>query len=206
MNRTFVGILAAVAVVGVAPAVEAQVCAGFPSSQRGFYFGGRMDFPGGDETSLGVEAAYNAAGPLAVHGGLNVLSHDGHSDNQFRAGASFEIAQLGAMFGPSVSVCPTAEARWITEDGATYMEIPLGLGFGADLGAPAGPAISAYAIPQFVIARLSGEGFDTVSDNNFGITGGAMVGFGQIMVGGEVRHIFVSGADPVFGIRVGLRF
>jgi hypothetical protein len=204
MRKSTVGILAAVAAVGFAQAAEAQLCAGFPSSQRGFYFGGRIDFPSGDNT-LGVEAAYNAAGPLAVFGGLNVIDHGDHSDNQFRVGAALEVAQLGAFIGPRVSACPTAEVRWISDDGDTFMEIPVGLGIGADLGLPAGPSVSGYVIPQIVFARLSGEGFDTVSSSDFGVTGGVMVGLGQIVVGGELRHVFISGADPVFGIRVGIR-
>lgn len=208
MKRNIVGILAAVAAVGFAQVAEAQICAGFPSSERGFYFGGRMDFPDADVNSLGVEAAYNAAGPLSVFGGLNVLSDDsGETDetlNQFRAGAAFEVASLGAFIGPQASVCPMAEARWVSESGITIMQIPVGVGLGADLGMPAGPSIGAYVQPQIVFLRVSGLG-ETITDNNFGVTGGAMVGFGQFTVGAEVRQIFESGSDPVFGIRAGIR-
>lgn len=208
MKKSIVGVLAAVAALGVTQVAEAQICAGFPSSERGFYFGGRMDFPA-DETSLGVEAAYNAAGPLSVFGGLNVLSHDhdgeSHTANQFRVGAAFELAQLAAMIGPRVSTCPTVEARWVTEDGRTDMEIPIGLGIGADLNYGTGPSIAAYVQPQLVILRTSGTGLATTSSNNFGLTAGAMLGFGQVMVGGEIRQIFITDGDPVFGIRVGLR-
>lgn len=209
MKKNIVGILAAVAAVTVAGTAEAQLCAGFPSSERGFYFGARADFPQEENTSLGVEAAYNAAGPLSVFGGLNVRSHDEgtatHTVNEFRAGAAFELASLGAMIGPRVSTCPMAEVRWMSEDGATFMEIPVGLGLGVDLGTPAGPSIGAYVQPQLVFLRLSGDGLATTSDNFFGLTGGLMAGFGQISVGGEVRHIFDEGRDPTFGIRVGLR-
>jgi hypothetical protein len=209
MKKSIVGIVAAVAAVGFAQAAEAQVCAGFPSSERGFYFGGRYDFLPADVGSLGVEAAYNAAGPLSVFGGLNVLSHE-HGDetdtvNQFRVGAAFELAALGAMIGPRVSTCPTVEARWMSEDGATIMEIPVGLGFGVDLGNPGGPAISAYAQPQIVFFRFTDDVLPTTTDNSFGIMGGLMAGFGQITVGGEVRHLFEEGSDPSFGIRVGIR-
>lgn len=211
MKRNIVGILAAVAAVGFAQAAEAQLCAGFPSSDRGFYFGGRYDFgssilPVEGVSALGVEAAYNAAGPLSVFGGLNVLSHedDDETVNLFRAGAAFEVASLGAMIGPQVSACPTAEARWISEEGLTFMEIPVGLGVGADLGMPAGPSIGVYAQPQIVFFRISGEGA-SVTENNFGVTAGAMVGFGQLTVGADVRQVFESGNDPVFGIRAGIR-
>jgi hypothetical protein len=209
MKKSTVGILAAVAAVAFAQAAEAQVCAGFPSSERGFYFGGRYDFLPADVSSLGVEAAYNAAGPLSVFGGLNVLSHehDGETDtvNQFRVGTAFELASLGAMIGPRFSTCPTVEARWMSEDGSTLMEIPVGLGIGVDLGTPGGPAISAYAQPQFVFFRFTDDVLPTDTENKFAVVGGAMVGFGQIVVGGEVRNIFDDNADPTFGIRVGIR-
>lgn len=208
MKKSSVCILAAAAAaLAVAPTVEAQVCAGFPSSERGFYFGGRMDFLPADVNSLGVEAAYNAAGPLSVFGGLNVLSHDATdaTQNQFRVGAAFELAALGAMIGPRVSTCPTVEARWMSDDGSTFMEIPVGLGIGGDLAFGTGPSVSAYVQPQIVFFRFTDDVLPTVTDNNFGITAGAMVGFGQITVGGELRHIFQDEADPTFGIRVGLR-
>jgi hypothetical protein len=208
MKKSTVGILAAVAAIGFSQAAEAQICAGFPASERGFYFGARVDFPAGFDNSIGVEAAYNAAGPLSVFGGLNVLAHDDdgetHRDNQFRVGAAFELPALAAMMGPRVSTCPTVEARWISDHGATFMEIPVGLGIGIDLGTPAGPAIGAYVQPQLVIARFSAEGIDAVTETNFGVTGGAMVGFGMFRVGGEIRHIFETGFDPVFGIRFGI--
>jgi hypothetical protein len=212
MRKSTVGILAAVAAVGFAQAAEAQLCAGFPIPQRGLYVGLRYlyeqtdaDISVSSNYSWGVEAAYNAAGPLAVFGGLNVIDLGDHSANQYRAGVAFEVAQLGAFIGPRVSACPTAEVRWIADDGETRMQIPVGLGIGADLGLPAGPSVSGYVIPQVVFARLSGEGLETVSNTDFGVTGGVMVGLGQIVVGGELRHIFVTGADPAFGIRVGIR-
>lgn len=211
MKKSSVCMLAAVAAVSFAQVAEAQVCAGFPSSQRGFYFGGRYDFgstqvPVDGISALGVEAAYNAAGPLSVFGGLNVISHedDSESINQFRVGAAFELPALGAMIGPRISTCPMVEARIISEDGDTFMEIPLGLGIGGDLNFGTGPNLSAYVQPQIVFFRLSGDGA-TVSENDFGVTTGVMAGFGQVTVGGELRHVFADGRDPVFGIRVGLR-
>jgi hypothetical protein len=197
--------VAALAAVVVTTTAQAQLCAGFPAPERGFYFGGRIDFPPSPLNSLGVEAAYNAAGPLSVFGGLNVLTEtdeDG-STNQFRVGAAFELPALGAALGPAVSTCPVVEARWISEGGLTYMEIPIGLGIGYGVTFPPGPAIGAYVRPELVIARLSGGG-DSISETDFGITGGAMVGFGMFHVGGEVRHIFRTESDPVFGIRVGI--
>jgi hypothetical protein len=204
-------LLAAAATVALAGTAQAQVCAGFPSSDRGFYFGGRADFPE-DGDSYGVEAAYNAAGPLSVFGGLNVVSADDGGDedvNVFRAGAAFEIASLGLMIGPQVSVCPVAEVSWFSENDVTAMQIPIGLGIGADLGLPIGPSVSGYAVPALVITRIDvPEDVVLLEDDtstDFGVRAGLNVGFGLITIGGEVQHIFVEDSDPVFGIRAGIR-
>jgi hypothetical protein len=205
--RASVFTVAGLAALLAADAAQAQICSGFPAPQQGFYFGGRIDFPPSPLNSLGVEAAYNMAGPLSLFGGLNVLSIDDAdgSTNEFRVGAAFELPAVGMAIGPRVSACPVVEARWISEDGTTFMEIPLGFGLGASLGAPVGPDIMGYVIPQLVIARISGGGFETETESNFGLRGGVMVGFGMFTVGGELQHLFITDADPVLGLRFGLR-
>jgi hypothetical protein len=205
------GLLAALATVAFAGSAQAQICAGFPTADRGFYFGGRADFPEGGD-SFGVEANYNASGPLSVFGGLNVTSTEGVDDsdqNVYRAGVALEMASLGMMIGPRVSACPVAEVAWASENDITVMQIPIGLGIGASLGLPVGPTVAGYVEPALVISR-----FDVPDDavlledetsTDFGIKAGVLVGFGMITVGGEVNHIFVDGSDPTFGIRVGIR-
>ena len=210
MKKTAV-LLSAVASVALVTTAQAQVCAGFPSSERGFYFGGRADFPEGGD-SYGVEAAYNASGPLSVFGGLNVVSGEGEDDesvNTYRAGLAFEIASLGLMIGPRVSVCPTAEVNWASENDVTLMQIPIGVGIGADLGVPIGPSVSGYVVPALYVSRLDVPDDDPIfedqTETDFGVRAGLNVGFGLITVGGEVQHVFVDESDPVFGIRVGVR-
>jgi hypothetical protein len=205
------GLLAALATVAFAGSAQAQICAGFPTADRGFYFGGRADFPNGGD-SFGVEANYNASGPLSVFGGLNVTSTEGVDDsdqNVYRAGVALEMASLGMMIGPRVSACPVAEVAWASENDITVMQIPIGLGIGASLGMPVGPTVAGYVEPALVISR-----FDVPDDavlledetsTDFGIKAGVLVGFGMITVGGEVNHLFVDGSDPTFGIRVGIR-
>jgi hypothetical protein len=214
MNKT-AGFLAAVATVAFASTAQAQICAGYPTSDRGLYFGGRADFPE-DVDSYGVEANYNFSGPLGVYGGLNVLSEDGdnedeESEDEIYGGLAFEVASLGMMVGPRVSACPVVEARFIDFEGlGSYLQIPIGFGIGAGLGIPMLPSASAYVQPQLVITRLDFDDdlteAETETETDFGIKAGANVGFGIISVGGEVRHVFVDEADPVFGIRVGVRF
>lgn len=203
-------LFAVLATAAFAGTAQAQVCAGFPSSDRGFYFGGRADFPK-DLDSFGVEANYNAAGPIGVYGGLNVITIDDVEDsdtNEFFAGVAFETPSLGAMIGPRVSACPVIEGRVQSyEDLGDFVQVPIGLGLGADLGIPVGPSVSGYVQPQVVFSRFNPEDddIDSETETDFGIKAGANVGFSLLTVGGEVRHVFQDGADPVFAIRVGIR-
>jgi hypothetical protein len=202
MNKTLVSMVVAAAALTVAGSAQAQICAGFPSSDRGFYFGGRIDFPKG-LNSLGAEADYNASGPLGVFGGIDIVSVDGVDDsdtNVFNVGAAFEIASLGAMIGPRASVCPQASFVFSDEDNSGYA-IPVGIGVGADLGVPGMP-VHGYVIPQLVISH-SDIADETSTD--FGGRAGAFIGFGMFTVGGEVQHVFRDGSDPTFGIRAGIR-
>lgn len=217
MKKATAGLLAAVATITLADVAQAQVCAGYPSSDRGFYFGARADFPE-DLDSYGVEANYNFSGPLGVYGGLNVISaeeegEDDDSLDELFLGVALEAPSLGLMIGPRVSACGVGEIRNISEDGDSYTEIPLGIGIGASLGVPGIP-VSGYVQPQLIISHVSVEDLDSETDTNFGIKAGANVGFGLVTVGGEVRHIFMDeledqiGAfrdETTFGIRVGIR-
>jgi hypothetical protein len=211
MNKT-ASFLAAVATVAFASTAQAQICAGFPTGDRGLYFGGRADFPDGGD-SYGVEANYNASGPLGVYGGLDVVSADGGGDDQniYRAGLAFEVASLGLMIGPRVSACPVVEGRYASQEGlGNVLQVPIGLGLGANLGMPLLPSLAGYVQPQLVITHFNpDEDLPLVEDEtetDFGVKAGVMAGFGLISVGGEVQHVFVDGADPMFGVRVGLRF
>lgn len=198
MKKTF--LLAAAATIALAGSAQAQICAGFPTSDRGFYFGGRADFPDGGN-SFGVEANYKSSGPLGVYGGMNVLSIEDVDDSDFNVyhvGAAFEIASLGAMIGPQISVCPNVEVQFSDEDDSGQV-IPIGLGFGASLGTP-GVGIHPYVNPQLVIINGNDD-----TQTEFGARAGVMLGIGMFSVGGEVRHFFIDEADPVFGIRFGVR-
>lgn len=215
MKKT-AGFLAAVATVALAGTAQAQICAGYPTGDRGMYFGGRVDFPENLD-SYGVEANYNFSGPLGVYGGLNVISAEDDaaggddSNDELFAGVAFEALNLGLMIGPRVSACLVGEIRNIDYENGTYNEFPIGLGIGGSLGVPGIP-ISAYVQPQVVISQID---IGTVDDTetNFGIKAGANIGFGLISVGGEVRHLFIEDTDLVgavrnettFGIRAGIR-
>lgn len=215
MKKT-AGFLAVAAAMAMAVPAGAQVCAGYPTGDRGLYFGGRADFPDNVD-SYGVEANYNFSGPLGVYGGLNVLSAeddevDDESVDELYAGVAFEAANLGLMIGPRVSACLVGEVRNMSEEGVSYNEFPIGLGIGASLGVPGIP-VTGYVQPQLVISRIDIEDLDIdETDTSFGIKAGANVGFGLISIGGEVRHLFIDEDDlflrdeTTFGIRAGVRF
>jgi len=214
MKKIAVGILTAVSAVTFVGTAGAQICAGYPTADRGLSFGARADFPD-NKDSFGVEASYNASGPLSVFGGLDVVSTEGVDDSDrdtYFVGAALETPSIGAMIGPTVSVCPQAQFRYTDIVGGSAYDIPIGLGFGTTLGSSlGGAAISPYVIPQLVIRRLEGDDIggadgDSESDTYFGVRGGALLGFGQVYVGGEVNFLAGDNSDAVFGIRAGLRF
>lgn len=207
MKKSVAGLFAAVATLAFAGTAQAQICAGYPSSDRGFYFGGRADFPDGGD-SYGVEANYNFSGPLGVYAGLNVLSdedagEDDESLDELYAGVAFEAASLGLMIGPRVSACAVGEVRNISEDGFGLTQIPLGVGVGASLGLP-GIRAAGYVQPQIVFSRVEFAGETSDFQNDFAIKAGVMGGLGLVTVGGEVRHFFVDDAETTFGIRFGI--
>lgn len=195
------------AAAATAPAL-AQTCAGYPTGMMGLYFGGRADFPEG-ASSYGAEAAFNAPGPLGVHGGVNVISPDGEDDSRdfFFGGASLDIASISTpIVGPSVSVCPVVEAHFSSGDDVSTLDVPVGLGVGASLGIP-GIAAHAYAQPRAIFSRISSDNplLDDDSETNFGLKLGGSLGLGLITVGAELNHVFRDEADPTFGIRAGIR-
>lgn len=69
--------------------------------------------------------------------------------------------------------------------------------------------ISPYVIPQIVYTQFDPDddnlGADSESDIQYGVGGGAILGFGTFWLGGTVAHVFEEGVDPTFGIRAGIR-
>lgn len=200
---------ALLAAATLAGSAQAQVCAGFPTVDRGFSLGGRIDFPEGGD-AFGVEASLNAAGPLSVFGGLNVLSADGVADggeDQYFAGIALETPTLGAALGPRASVCPQARFEYIDLGGSSITGIPVGLGIGGTFAtSPAGPTVSPYVIPQAVFLRFANDGGGDASETQFGLRGGALLTFGMFFFGGEANYLGGNDADTTLGLRAGVRF
>lgn len=211
MKKTTVGILAALAAVTVAGAASAQICVGFPTSDRQFTFGANLDFI--EDTDVGdiwgVEASYNAMGPLGFFGGVTFFDDGEDSEESFGAGVAWELVSLGAMIGPQVSACPTARFEFLDIDGlGSALLVPVGIGFGTNLGA-AGLSLGPYIVPQLIWSQFNPDddtfpGADSESEVDFGFEGGVVLGFGTFFVGGSIQHIFQDEADPTFGIRAGI--
>lgn len=223
MKKISAGLLA-LAATAFAGTAQAQICAGFPTVDRQFSFEANLLAADGVDLGdvWGVEASYNAAGPLAVFGGLTVQSGNGDDLETYNVGLAFDLPSLGAALGPAISVCPTARLSY-TDLGeleiipgstvsASAIQVPLGIGFGTDLSAGTGFSVSPFVIPALYVTRVSfdAEGIPGVEDEDetetdFGLKGGLNLGFGTFFVGGTIEHIFQDESDPVFGIRAGIR-
>lgn len=217
MKRISTGLLAALATLVMTTEAGAQICAGFPTTDRQFSFGGSLGFPE-DLDQFGVEASYNASGPLAVFGGLTVTSleddvGDGESFDTYRIGAAFDLPAVGQALGPMVSACPVVAFEWTDIEVGSITSIPLGFGLGASIPVGGGgTALMPYAVPQVVFSRFSADS-DLIDDvlvedeteTDFALRAGALFTFGQIFAGAEVNRIFEDFGETVFSVRAGLR-
>lgn len=215
MKKTTIGFLAALAAVSVAGSAGAQICASFPTFDRQFSFGANVLLTEGVDFGeiWGVEASYNAAGPLSVFGGVSITDPEGEDNSQdsYGIGLALELPTVGAALGTGVSACPRASFNFAdVEDLGTLMVIPVGFGVGTNFSGGPGFTVSPYVIPQVLFARFEADDDPIIpvedeSDTNFGIEGGAVLGFGTFWVGGLISHIFEDEAVPTFGIRAGIR-
>jgi hypothetical protein len=216
MKKNTVSILAALAAVSLAGTASAQICAGFSTADRQFSFGANAQFVDGSEFGdlLGVEANYNAQGPLGVFGGLTVVDGGDVIDdvNIYSAGLAYELTSVAASLGPNVSFCPQVSISYAAiEDLGSGINVPLGLGIGANLAGPTGFAISPFVVPQLIFSRFEADedlgigDDDSETSTDFGAYGGVNLSFGNFWIGGTVNHVFVDGSDTQFGIRAGIR-
>jgi hypothetical protein len=183
------------------------VCAGFPTAEGQFSVGARFSQPVVGNT-LGVEASLNRPGNAGVFGYVNIISPEGDADRQsvIGIGASYDVGGFIPAIPEFLSVCPLASVTMQRWDGNTYFGIPLGIGFGTEIGLPDGPiVILPYAIPQFTLVQV---GLDNVTwDHNFGIGFGAMARFANAFYAGvEFGRAFVEGADFNIAFRGGVTF
>jgi hypothetical protein len=210
MRKNVYAIAAAAALmVGSAGVAEAQVCAGQPTAAGQWAIGGRAAWP--SEPSgllLGAEGSYNIPGPLGFFASLNLVTPDDDnapSQNLLGAGVAFEADQYLPVPG-WLSVCPIAAVSIGTSDGTTNFTVPVGVGLGTTFSVAPGMDIMPYAIPQFVLTRVSATNVDVATDTNFGIEVGAMAGVGPVYVGVGFNRRFNQDAElDIPLVRAGVR-
>lgn len=205
MNSSFAALAGAAALVFAAAPAAAQVCAGQPTAPGQTSIGARASFPTGG-TQLGIEASRNWNNPLGVFVNLNLLLPDADdADNVAVIGGGFAYEVGG--FIPAVpewlSICPVAAVTVTTGDVTTF-NIPVGVGFGTRIAAN-GFEILPFAIPQFVLTRVSIDGVST-SDQNFGIGFGGFAKFSGVYGGVTLNRVFVDGASTDIAFQGGLVF
>lgn len=214
MTKTSVSILlATLAAASVVGSAGAQICTGFPTGDGQLSIAANAQFVDESEFGdiLGVEANYNALGPVSVFGGITIVDGQGVIDNVniYSAGLAYELPSLGASVGPSVSICPQLSLSYgAIEDVGSGINVPLGLGIGANLAGGTGVTISPFVVPQVIFSRFEADGpgdDDSETSTDLGVYGGMNLGFRNFWVGGTINHVFVGGGDPQFGIRVGIR-
>jgi len=213
MKKTMSGFAAAVAALVFAGSAGAQVCAGFPTTDGQGTIGALAVFPE-DIDRFGVEGSYNLTGPLAVNAAYiysKLTDGDDHV-NTFRGGVAFDINSFVGNLLPGISICPSVSADYTSDEGTTYWQVPIGLGFGASLPV-GGPdmTLTPYVIPALVWSRFDlGGGLDD-SETNFGVRGGADLNFDRFYLGGTVEWVnalipFNGDKKAVFGVRAGFKF
>jgi len=185
----------------------AQVCAGYAAMPGSFSAGAHVSTPAGG-TALGLEASANYASPLGSFANFSLVRPDGDGAREsiFGAGLSYEVTQFVPVIPAWLSVCPVAAVSISSIDGTTNFSVPLGVGFGTTIPLAAGLDLMPFAVPQFVLTRLSVENV-TVRDHNFGIGFGALAGMNNLYAGVTAGKQFVEGADDIdVSLRAGLRF
>jgi len=208
--------MAAVAAMGVVGGAGAQVCVGYPTTGGQFSVSANAQFVDGSDFGdvLGVEASYDALGPLSVFGGLTVVDGQDVIDDVhiFGAGLAYEFATTRTADTPSFSLCPTLSISYASIDElGSGINVPLGIGIGTTFAGGTGVEISPFVVPQLIYSRFKADedlGFgddDTETSTDAGVYGGVNVSFRSFWVGGSLTHVLARDSDTQFAIRVGLR-
>lgn len=200
-GKTVVTLVAALSLATTADAA-AQLCAGFPTNRDQGTIEALGQFADGGE-SYGARASFHG-GSAAMFGGVD-FSDAGIGDD----GA--ELYSFGLAVGTRsetdlrFSSCGVAQIRYSESDGASLLQLPVGIGLATDTATGPGSLASVYAIPAVYYSRVDLGG---LTDDSFdaGVLGGVVLTLDRVFLGGTVEHVFEDGAEPVFGIRAGIRF
>ncbi|HEV7588013.1 MAG TPA: hypothetical protein VGO40_07755 [Longimicrobium sp.] len=202
-NATWGTATAAAALLLVAGSAGAQVCAGFPAPEGRGTAGGLANFPRGYQ-QYGWEGSSNLQGPLALNGGILGAFNNGASLFTLRGGVAIKVDSIARL--PGLSICPNLRVDFSSRSGYTLWQVPIGLGLGATLPLGRETALTPYVIPALVWQQLSAGTGNSVSESDFGVRGGANLGFGRFYLGGTVEWIQAPGTRAMFGVRGGAIF
>ena len=212
MKQVVLGAVVAAALAGGAASVEAQV-RGIPvynvGVPRGIGVYGDVGFPN-DEAGGGTAYAVTGRagfGPFGATAMLSTYNPDGPVDSDVSVGATLNYRVFG---GPLVPLAVTLQGGIgyakpdvgaLPDDDVTQLRFPVGVGFALTSPNPV-LAIKPWLAPRLDIVRTSGDGFDSQTDSEFGLSGGielnTLGGFG---LHATYDAIFAEGGTPgVFGV------
>lgn len=169
--------LALVSLLGLGLAVTAQAqVTGLPVRNGGITggltIGAEVGFPGedyGKGTAFGARAALGL-GPIGFNVVASKWNPDGPADSRTGLGGFLNLKVFGGPLIP-LSVTLQGGAEYSDVDGFKIVHVPVGLGIGLRIPNPA-LAIKPWIAPRLDIVRTSGDGIDSDTEKNFGISGG----------------------------------
>jgi len=193
-------------VLVLAAEAAAQACIGFPQGSRGALYA-EFGFPENASSYTLAGMVSSRDGGLFFQGGFGITAFDVEQAENLKAvsgGMAFEIASLA----PEWSVCPLAAATYAWVEDLNSLTVPFGVGIGTtvQLGAGGDAALTPFAVPQFLYARLSFDDVDDSAESDVfvGLGAGATVSVGSFLFGGQVSKVFEEDEDAVFSLVAGV--
>jgi hypothetical protein len=205
--------LAAMGALLPARAVEAQACIGVPVSQGTMALVGHAGTTG-DVARIGGDFVANLNGPLTLGFGYLRAGEEANrpARDTFSGRAALQMLLVEPMVCPVAGVRHTRWAPAALAGGGDVrvLEFPLGVGIGATRAALApGTGVTLFAIPQVVFQRTTTSGLGgehTATATEFEGEVGFRVGNPRFFGGASVVLSSASGADPLFGVSLGIGF
>jgi hypothetical protein len=201
-KRCGLGAVAVTLLSLVATPAFAQLCVGVPLNVSQTSLSLRADMPDGANI-FALRAASHLIQPLTLAASYQLFSPEvGDSRHAIGADAAFEVP-LGSS---SVGVCAVAGASVTLADDPRSISVPVGLALGTNVEIGPGLSVVPFAVPQLYWTRHSYEGFDPVSDTNFGIEGGANLIVSNLAFGVVLERLFADNAKTTFGVFAAMNF
>lgn len=156
--------------------LRAQNVTGLPVRNAGMVggltIGAEVGFPNedyGKGTAFGARAALGL-GPLGVSAVASKWNPDGPAESQTAVGGYLNLKVFGGPLIP-LSVTLQGGIEHASNSGVKQLHAPIGLGIALRIPNPA-LAIKPWIAPRLDVVRVSGDGIDSDTETNFGISGG----------------------------------